>query len=193
MPCHCAPSSLSFTRTPRALLSSFLPFFPFSSQLCSVSSPPPLLTEWSNWSLLYLEYVKCCLIDIVLLLEWYLSNSTCNTSISGVKSSWTSPYFARGGGVEPSLPCCVLFVRSLWLFELIWLVYLFIPVQFFLSSSRTFVQQRLFFEHRDREWKECAKIRGAWHVERECSATALFTKRNVSKAKPLGRKLGFFS
>ena len=36
------------------------------------------------------KHFKCCLIDLSLILVWYLSNSIWNTSISGVKSSWTS-------------------------------------------------------------------------------------------------------
>ena len=48
-------------------------------------------TGWSNWILLR-KYFIWCLRYLFLYLVWLLSNSVSNTSISGVKSSWTSLY-----------------------------------------------------------------------------------------------------
>ena len=50
---------------------------------------------WPNWKW---RYYICCLIDVELKTESYLSNSTWNTSISGVKSSWTSLYCRKRRG-----------------------------------------------------------------------------------------------
>ena len=84
-------------------------------------------TGWSSWILSRkFQYFIWCLIDLFLFLEWHLSNSnsTYNTSISGVKSSWTSLWveetvtdgcISRGGTRGKSLsayPC--------WHFSTIW-------------------------------------------------------------------------
>ena len=53
----------------------------------------------SNWILHWkCRYYICCLIDVILKTVRYLSNSTWNTSISGVKSSWTSLYCRKRRG-----------------------------------------------------------------------------------------------
>ena len=56
-------------------------------------SHPLLHTGWSNWILhRKLKYSVCCLIGLSLFVLWHLSKSILNTSISGVKSSWTTLY-----------------------------------------------------------------------------------------------------
>ena len=58
-----------------------------------MTTPRTKSTGWSNWVLLRkLKYFTCCSKDLYLFIVWHLSNSIWNTSISGVKSSWTTMY-----------------------------------------------------------------------------------------------------
>ena len=51
------------------------------------------ITGWSNWVLHWkLKYYVCCLIELFLFQLWHLWKSIFNTSISGVKSNWTTLY-----------------------------------------------------------------------------------------------------
>ena len=71
------------------------------------------LWAWGLYRLMQLnltpesEVFICRLIDLLLFLVWHLSYSIWNSSISGVESSWTSLYTARGKfALLLLLTCC---------------------------------------------------------------------------------------
>ena len=106
-PCHCHVSPQSLT--PHGPI-------PLISDICisrtRTRARGTYSTGWSNWILLRkLKHFICCLIvDIFLFLVWHPSNSIYNTSIAGVKSSWTSLSMRLGQErCFCALPPCVVF------------------------------------------------------------------------------------
>ena len=70
-------------------------------ELWESQGPITICTGWSIW-ILYrkLKYYICCFTDALKEIERDLSNTILNTSISGLKSSWTTLYLGLVADVD---------------------------------------------------------------------------------------------